>query len=113
MVDFGLLRRSLRLLLCLLPAVSGVNKMCNVCVATACVQRGARLFENAMLELKSDDVSVNQAGCIRKCGKGVVFKAFGGQLEESAPNGLIAWYPVVDDEHEACLLYTSPSPRDS
>ena len=53
-----------------------------------------------MQELKTDDVSVNQAGCIRKCGKGVVFKAFGGQLEESAPNGLIAWYPVVDDEQE-------------
>ena len=94
-------RNWLWLLLCILPITHGVNKMCNVCVATACVQRGARLFENAILELKSDDVTVNQAGCIRKCGKGVVFKAFGGQLEESAPNGLIGWYPVVDDENEA------------
>ena len=97
-------RNWLWLLLCVLPVTHGVNKMCNVCIATACVQRGARLFENAMLELKTDDVSVNQAGCIRKCGKGVVFKAFGGQLEESAPSGLIGWYPVVDDEQVMALF---------
>ena len=53
-----------------------------------------------MKSLATDDVAVNTPGCLRKCGKGVVFKAFGEHLDPP-PKGCFGWYPVVDDEAEA------------
>ena len=84
----------------ILSACHAVNKMCNICVSTTCLYRGARIFEDAMKSLATDDVAVNTPGCLRKCGKGVVFKAFGEHLDPP-PKGCFGWYPVVDDEAEA------------
>ena len=98
------------LLLALCSSSSHALKMCNICVSTSCEYRGARLFESAVKALATPDVNVGTPGCLRKCGQGVVLKAFGG-LCKPAPAGLFAWYPVVDDEAEAvraaCDLLTT------
>ena len=64
----------------LLPTCAAI-KQCNVCSSTSCLYRGAKLFESALRELKTDDVTINAPGCLRQCGRGVVFKAFGDGLD--------------------------------
>lgn len=99
-VSMRLSRFAFLLLIVLQLDGCGAMRMCNVCSAKSCNDRGAKIFAAALTEVMDSSVVYNAQGCLRQCGKGVVIKAFGDNMEP-APKGLLAWYPVVDTEAEA------------
>ena len=74
--------------------------LCMVCYGTGCMSSGCKNVRDAMVEELekaglSDKVAVIERGCMGTCAVGPVV------------------YVLPDETYYTCLLYTSPSPRDT